>query len=264
MKHVLIQLQLFFLALIPVTGLFAQEIDLGFRDSLESEVLNETRNLLVKLPKDYHSSDKAYPVIFRLDGDDDLFVETAGVVQRLSYREELMPEVILVLIENTHRNRDMMPVNTFFFEGEPGADRFKKFMEDELFPHINKLFRITDERVLCGQSLSSIFVLYCFMTNPAMFDSYIASSAGFPDREDYFFDLAGKMIKTDVQEPGKLFLSYGSKDPLDPDGTIGRQLTDFVRLLESDSTIKLRYKIYPEEGHVPYQSMYHGLKYIFE
>lgn len=263
-KFKLIQALTVLLLLLTSTKLLSQEIGIGFRDSIHSEVLKETRKLLIKLPKDYHRSDKAYPVLYRLDGDENLLIETAGVLQRLTYREELMPEVILVLIENTHRNRDMMPTNTFFFEGEPGADKFKKFMEDELFPHIQNSFRITEERMICGQSQSSIFVLYCFLTSPAMFDSYIASSAGFPGCEDYFFDLTKNMLKAELKEPVNLFLTYGSKDPLDPDGAIRRQLSDFKGLIESDKGINFLYKIYPEEGHVPYQSLYHGLKFIYE
>ena len=44
----------------------------------------------------------------------------------------------MVMVENTHRTRDMMPVNTYFFKEEPGAEKFKTFIEDELFPHLRK------------------------------------------------------------------------------------------------------------------------------
>lgn len=263
-KQKLIQILLVLLVFIPATGLFAQEIKIGYLDSLKSEVLQETRKLLINLPEDYYSSDKAYPVIYRLDGDLNLLIETAGIVQRLTYREEVMPEAIVVLIENTHRNRDMMPVNTFFFEGEPGADNFKKFIEDELFPYMSKSYRITGDRMLIGQSLSSLFTLYCFLTSPGLFDSYIASSAGFPGCEEYFINLTNNVLAGQEIDRGKIFLSYGSKDPLDPDGAIGKQLSNFVRLLESKKGIDYRYKIYPEEGHVPYQSLYHGLKFRYE
>ncbi len=114
-KTKLTQLLLLLLLLLPATSLIGQEINIGHQDSIESEVLKESRKIFIKLPKDYYSSDKAYPVIYRLDGDLDLFIETAGVIQRLAYREELIPEMIVVLIKNTNRNRDMMPTNTGFF-----------------------------------------------------------------------------------------------------------------------------------------------------
>lgn len=203
---------------LTATSLSAQKINIGYQHSIESKVLKETRKLLIKLPKDYNSSDKSYPVLYRLDGGMDLFIETAGIVHRLAYREELIPEMIVVMIENTHRTRDMMPTNTGFYKDEPGAEKFLKFIRDELFLHMNSSYRTTGERILCGQSLSSIFTLYCLLTSPEAFDSYIASSAGFPDCEDYFINLTHEMLKTKQRNLKKVFLSYGAKDFLDPDG----------------------------------------------
>lgn len=263
-RNSLTPLGLTFLLIFSVTTIFGQEIKIGLRDSIDSKILNETRKILVKLPKDYHSSEKAYPVIYRLDGDLNLFIITAGVVQRLTYWEELMPEHILVVIENIDRNRDMMPTNTDFFSQEPGAEKFKKFFEDELFIHMSSSYRVTDERILCGQSLSTIFTLYCFLTSPDLFDSYIANSAGFPDCEPYFIELTNKMLKSTQKEQKKIFLSYGTKDPLDPNGVIAKQLEDFTQGLESAENIEYKYKIYEDEGHVPYQSLYHGLKFLYE
>lgn len=259
-----VKLLLAFLWVLSATTLPGQEIKIGFRDSIESKVLKETRKLIIKLPKDYYSSDKSYPVLIRLDGDRDLFIETAGVVQRLAYREELIPEMIIVMIENTHRTRDMMPVNTNFYKEEPGAEKFRTFIEDELFLHLNSLYRTSGERILCGQSLSSVFTLYCFLTSPDSFDSYIASSAGFPDCEAYFVHLTNDLLKTRQSKPKKVFLSYGGKDFLDPEGVMEKQVSNFTQLIQSDEHIDCIYKIYDEEGHVPYQSLYHGLKFIYE
>lgn len=255
---------LILLFILPATTLSSQEIIFGHQDTIESNVLKETRKLLIKLPKGYDSSEKAYPVLYRLDGDMDLFIQTTGAIQRLAYAEELIPEMIVVMIENTYRTRDMMPTNTGFYKKEPGAEKFKKFIEDELFLHMSSIYRVTDERILCGQSLSSIFTMYCLLTSPDAFDSYIAGSAGFPDCEAYFINLTNKKIKTKQRDLKKVFLSYGAQDHLDPEGVIKTQLSNFTRLIEADENIDCRYKIYQNEGHVPYQSLYHGLKYLYE
>ena len=244
------------------TTSFSQEIKIGFKDSIESTILNEKRKIIIKLPADYYNSDKSYPVIYRLDVNLDLFIETVGVINRLVYQEELMPDMIVVMIENTNRNRDMMPTNTSFFQSEPGAQNFKSFFEDELIPHINSTYRTTNERVLCGQSLSSVFTLYYFLTSPDSFDSFIACSGGFPDCEEYFIDLTNDMLKTNQRSTKKIFVTYGEKDFLDPDGVIKKQLINFSQLIKSDESIDYELKIYKDEGHVPYQSLYHGLKFI--
>ena len=82
-----------------------------------------------------------------------------GVINRLAYTEELIPDMTVVMIENTNRNRDMMPTNTSFFKAEPGAEDFKRYIENELIPHVNSSYRTTNKKNLCGQSLSAVFTL---------------------------------------------------------------------------------------------------------
>jgi predicted alpha/beta superfamily hydrolase len=249
----------FFLA----SSLNAQNINIGFQDSIFSEVLEENRRIFIHLPDDYENSDKSYPVIYRLDGEIDLLVETVGVIYRLAYREELLPDMIVVMIRNTHRDRDMLPVTTFFYQSEPGAVNFQKFINSELVPYIDNIYRTTNERILCGQSLSSIFTLYNLLTETSIFNSYIACSAGFPDCEDYFMNLAKEMKSTHSDREITVFLSNGLKDPLDPDGKMNQMIGDFSNLIQSKDNITSKYVIYEEEGHVPYQSLYHGLKFLY-
>ena len=52
---------------------YSQKITIGFTDSIQSEVLNENRKFLIKLPEGYLISDKSYPVLYRLDGNLDIF-----------------------------------------------------------------------------------------------------------------------------------------------------------------------------------------------
>jgi len=243
--------------------LFGQDINIGFKDSIDSNVLNEYRRILINLPKNYHNTDKIYPVIYRLDGESDLFVETVSVVNRLVYSEELIPEMIVVMIENTNRTRDMMPTNTGFFKSEPGAENFKEFIENELVPHINSSYRTTNEKLLCGQSLSAIFTLYYFLSDPDSFDSFIACSGGFPDCEEYFIDLTNNFLKRKQHETKKIFLTHGLNDFLDQEGVIKTQILSFTKNIETKENIVCELKIYEEEGHVPFQSLYHGLKFIY-
>jgi len=245
------------------SALFAQDIRIGFKDSIQSKVLNENRKFLINLPKGYDDSDKSYPVIYRLDGDSDLFIETVGVINHLVYMEEIIPEMIVVLIENTDRTRDMMPTNTSWFKTEPGAENFKNFIENELMPHIDGSYRTTNEKLLCGQSLSAIFTLYYLLTSPDSFDSFIACSGGFPDCEEYFINLTNDFLKTKQTKTTNIFLTHGLKDFLDPEGIIKEQLLRFTDKIESKENVVSKLKIYEDEGHVPFQSLYHGLRFKY-
>ena len=240
-----------------------RKIYLGFKESICSEVLGENRQVLIGLPKGYEESKKSYPVVYRLDGDIDLFSETVGIINRLTYINELIPEMIVVMIENTDRNRDMMPVKTSFFDSRPGAGNFKKFFDEELIPHINSLFRTTDEKVLCGQSLSAVFTLYYFLTDSDTFDSYIICSGGFPDCENYFNSLTADFLKAKGGKETKVLLTHGLKDFLDPDGINLKQLSDFSRKIKTKKNVVCELKIYEDEGHVPFQSLYHGLRFLY-
>ena len=58
-------------------------------------------------------------------------------------------------------------------------------------------------------------------------------------------------------------MTHGSKDFLDPDGVIKKQLLNFTQLIESDKNTVCKLKIYEDEGHVPYSSLYHGLRFLY-
>jgi hypothetical protein len=256
-----IQFLIFFF--LSTTTLFGQEVKIGFKDSIHSTILNEEREIIIKLPKGYEDSNKAYPVIYRLDGDLDLYIETIGTINRICYLEKIVPEMIVVMIENTNRNRDMMPTKTSFFNSEPGAEKFKKFIENELIPYVNNSFRVTNEKILCGQSLSAVFTLYYFLTSPDSFNSYIACSAGFPDCKDYFFNLTNDFLKIKQSKTRNIYLTHGLKDFLDPEEVIKKQLLTFSEKIKSKENIICTLKIYEDEGHVPFQSLYHGLRFIY-
>lgn len=240
-------------------------IKIGFRDSIKSGILHESRKILIHLPDNYNSSNKSYPVMYSLDGDTDLMLETVSIVNRLNRFEEIAPDMIIVFIENTERARDMLPVKTNYYSGYPGAENFLNFIEKELIPYIGKNYKTTNDKILCGKSLSGLFTIYAFLTKPGLFNSYIACSAGFPDCEQYFKELSQKAFENGQYNKQKIFITNGLKDPIDPDGTIHKQIEDFSNSVKDKlgNKVTYRYVTYENAGHVPFPSLYDGLKYIF-
>ncbi|MBW1612491.1 MAG: alpha/beta hydrolase [Deltaproteobacteria bacterium] len=243
-------------------------IEIGEKHTIKSGILSEDREILIHLPENYNSSEKAYPVLYRLDGSQILLTETFVIVNRLTYSYEITPEMIIVAVKNIERDKDMWPVNTKYYPEfrEPGAANFLGFIKEELLPYIDDSFRTTDERILCGQSLSSVFVLYTFLKQPGLFDSYIAISGAFPGCEEYFSTLTEEaLMQKDRFARRKLFISNGLKDPLDPNGTMHRQMSNFTKLLDREigDKISLKYLPYKNEGHVPFHSLYDGLSFLY-
>ena len=90
---------------------FAQDVSakLGVARTLHSTLLNEDRRVLVHLPTSYDTSGRSYPVLYLLDGTPAFLLEMIAITNRLR-NDGNAPEMIIVAIENSDRNRDMMPV----------------------------------------------------------------------------------------------------------------------------------------------------------
>jgi predicted alpha/beta superfamily hydrolase len=244
-------------------------IKIGFRDSIKSEILQETRHVLIHLPDDYFSSDKSYPVLFQLDGGEDVLFETTAIANRLALREEIIPELIIVAIANTNQSRDMWPTNTKYYPkpNVAGAKDFLDFLEEELIPFIEKKYRTSGDKILYGQSLSGVFTMYALLESPKSFTSFIACSGAFPGCEEYFLELSLKAFQQKDQFSGqKVFVTNGLKDELDPDGKMDQTMIEFSNSINNNLGDKISYEYvtYQNDGHVPFQSLYHGLKFVFE
>jgi hypothetical protein len=176
--------------------------------------------------------------------------------------------MIIVAIENSDRNRDMMPVIAEGYPGPPRAENFLSFIEKELIPSIEKTYRTSGQKILKGQSLSGLFTLYALLTKPTLFEAYIGHSAGwFEESNDYFLDLSEKAFQNASNFDGrKIFMANSLKDPYDPDRIIHKQLADFSELIKSrlGERISYKYITYDDYAHVPFPGFYDGIKFVFE
>jgi enterochelin esterase-like enzyme len=112
--------------------LFPQEVGrvvaTGESHLIPSRVMQEQRRVLVTLPESYERTAVGYPVLFMLDGTSHVLHATA-TSRFLSAARNRIPEMIVVVLPNTNRNRDLTP--------GPGAERFQRFFAEELFPWVD-------------------------------------------------------------------------------------------------------------------------------
>jgi uncharacterized protein len=249
--------------------LFAQDVSIkiGTRETIQSEILEENRPFLIHLPDSYQTSASSYPVLYLLDGSDYGLFNAIADLRRLQGRE-LAPEMIIVAIENTDRNRDMMPVQAEGYPGPPRAEDFLSFIEQELITSIEKTYRTNRQRILKGQSLSGLFTLYALLTKPTLFTAYIGHSAcWFEESNEYFLELSEKAFQKPADFEGrKIFMANSLNDPYDADRVIHKQLADFSELIKAQlgERISYKYVTYANYGHVPFPGFYDGIKFIFE
>lgn len=160
-------------AALLVAGMSSAEEDgnpvvIGTYRTLQSQVLDEERTLLISLPKGYEETSDRYPVLFILYGGQvrGYFAEAVHIVDRLN-EASLVPQLIIVGVKNVDRYRDNLPVNRRGEEG--GAEKFLKFFTDELIPFLAEEYRTEDFRILLGPQAGAAFALYTLMEKPGLF-----------------------------------------------------------------------------------------------
>ena len=82
-------------------------MSIGKSEILFSEILDEDRQLDIHLSESYNTSDKKYPVVELLDRNYNL-IPTIRITKFL-YLNRLVPEMIIVGVRDTNRNKDLTP-----------------------------------------------------------------------------------------------------------------------------------------------------------
>jgi predicted alpha/beta superfamily hydrolase len=140
----------------------------GEARSVHSAILNEDRELQIALPDSYGRTAISYPVLFLLDGSSHV-LHASATTRFLASARSRIPEMIVVALPNTNRNRDMTP--------GPGATTFERVLADEIIPWVERNFRAAPERILFGHSLSASFAVHTLLNRPDLFRAYVAASA---------------------------------------------------------------------------------------
>lgn len=157
---------------------------IGETRAFKSDILQEQRVLNIYLPQSYSdSTTKEYPVIYLLDGSaDEDFIHISGLVQFGSFSWiKMLPESIVVGIANVDRRRDFtFPTGNeqdkLDYPTTGKSARFIEFINQELQPMIETLYRTTSTRTLIGQSLGGLLATEVLFKRPNLFDNYIIVS----------------------------------------------------------------------------------------
>ena len=218
----------FVLLLLNVVNTQAQESfeEMTVSDSqlriLQSKIVKQAYQLVIKTPAGYGQSDKTYPVIYFLDAQWDfpLMVSTYGQ----SYYDGFIPEAILVGIQwggenpdpNVLRARDFTPSNIPTVPNSGGAEKFLQFIKQELIPFMGKEYRTNDDRVLMGSSYGGLFTLYAMFSQPNLFNGYVPTSSASGWDNDILYSYAKGFSDNKLVRPIKLYSAIGEFDSLMP------------------------------------------------
>lgn len=148
--------------------------------TIESAELHETRRINVYLPPRYAEGGR-FDVLYMPDGGiEEDFPHVAATVDAGIRWGDLRP-MLVVGIENTQRRRDMTGPTTVHSDSAiaphvGGSAAFRRFIARELMPEVRRRYRVTGETAILGESLAGLFIVETFLTEPDLFDRYIALS----------------------------------------------------------------------------------------
>lgn len=234
---------------------------------LQSEIVNQEYQLLIKLPDGYGQSDKTYPVIYFLDAQWDfpLMISTYGQ----SYYDGFIPEAILVGIQwggenpdpNLLRERDFTPSPMVEVSNSGGAANFLQFIKQELLPFVGREYRTNNNRVLMGSSYGGLFTLYALFNEPNLFNGYIPTSSASAWDNKLLFTYAKAFTEKKLTRPIRLYSAIGEFDGLMP------AFDDLSEFFEKHNFKDLSFKFerLPGLGHASLKSAGNtwGLHYVF-
>src|SRR6185503_107291 len=160
---------------------------------------NEDREVQIALPETYGRTAISYPVLFLLDGGSHL-LHASATTRFLAAARNRIPDMIVVAIPNTNRNRDMTP--------GAGAATFQRVLAEELIPWVERNFRAAPERILFGHSLSASFAVHTLLNRPELFDAYIAASAPLWRYENLAADMKGGLSRA-AKAAAAVYLTVG-------------------------------------------------------
>jgi uncharacterized protein len=233
-----------------------------------SKILSETRRLLVSLPKGYDRSTEAYPVLFLMDGAQQ--IEMVGAMARaLSDQGSVIPELIVVGIVNTDRERDLT-----FEKSAPGAPMptaggaadFLKMIREEIFPLIESRFRTAPFRILHGHSLGGYVASRTFLNEPRSFNAYIAVSSSLQMENFRWLDEAEKKLREGDNAKTFFQLTLGNEG-YRTDPAFEAAWAKFTAALAAEKKPHYawasRRHLDDNHGSIPIISTYEGLRAIF-
>jgi predicted alpha/beta superfamily hydrolase len=265
-----------------------EQIIIGERETIYSNILHEEREILIHVPKShYETPGMNYPVLILLDGDGH-FEGMVGMLTSLASHlyDPLCPEMIVVGIPNTDRLRDLTPSHMddgegeySFFANSGGGDQFMKFVEFELLKHIDANYPTAPYRVMVGHSLGGLMVINTLFRTPHLFDSYIAIDPSLWYNDKYLLNDIWELLDLKDYSEENLYVSAANTleeemtyETIESDTT---EQSEHIRaILEFSKEVSKDYSNYPRtawnyypddtHGSVPLISEYDGIRFLFD
>ena len=250
---------------------------LGEIIELQSKVLSEKRILNIYLPQGYNPNDSInYPVTYLLDGSaDEDFIHVVGLFQFNNFSWiNRVPKSILVGIANVDRRRDFTYPSTIAEnqKRDPTSGKsanFISFIESELQPFIEKIYKTNNSKTIIGQSAGGLLATEILIKKPKLFNKYIIISPSLWWDNGSLLNGKSEIYQENFQENTDIYIGVG-KEGLAP--------TEIPHVMEVDANllaeklkstkskhVKVHFDYLPEEDHatITHQAIFNALRILY-
>jgi predicted alpha/beta superfamily hydrolase len=239
------------------------------RKITSSIVAAQEYELQILLPVGYSSSNKKYPVVYLMDSQWDFPLVKSLYGEH--YYDGFIPELIIVGVTwgginpnaDSLRARDYTPTTEARSPQSGGADQFLSFMKNELFPFMEKNYKVdSSNRTLMGCSLGGLFTLYTLFTQPELFSGYAAASPAIGWDREVLYKYEKEFSAKKLSNPVRVYMTIGDVERSRP------AYEKFAAKMKSGaySMVSLQSKILENTGHSGTKSETYGrgMQYVFE
>lgn len=246
-----------------------EQIIIGQKASIDSAIMNDTREFWVSLPKDYDPN-RSYPVCYFFDGESN-FESVVAQTRRLSnglYAN--LPQMILVGIIPKDRTNELTPSNDqsiVHYNTSGGYDKFLDFIQNELKPYINQKYSTDEFEILIGHFFGGLAAMHTWTHSPEAFDVYLVIDPSmWWDNEKLLREIESKK-DFNTQKSKILFIAKANDAGSTKEHHSAIRKTDTIlKQIYQDNSDRYRFNFYQHEDHgsVFVPSQYDGLRYIYD
>lgn len=236
---------------------------------INSTIVNQEYELHILLPGGYAGSTKKYPVIYLMDSQWDFPLVKSLYGQH--YYDGFIPELIVVGVTwggvnpnpDSLRARDYTPTKEIGLPQSGGADNFLAFMKKELFPFMEKNYKVDGtNKTLMGCSLGGLFTLYTLFTQPELFSGYAAASPAVGWDNEVLYKYEKTFAAKKLTNPVRVYMTIGDVERSRP---VYEKMA--AKMYAGNySSVTLQSKILENTGHSGTKSETYGrgMQYVFE
>ena len=217
------KIKLFFLIVFTIHTTIAQNSAVIKSEIIQSEILNQQRELLIYTPEGYAENKYThYDVIYIFDAQNRMLFDYVHAI--LGFLDTNGKDFIIVGITSPYfpasdyaRNNDMLPPPRYtkpeeFYNGYSGnANNFLDFIENEVMTYVDSNYRTLGNNLAIGHSLSASLLLYSIISKSNLFNDIIAISPNLAFDNERLVEDFQNFDDTKIKEHSFLYTSIADE-----------------------------------------------------